>query len=159
MSRKPWPEQWRSLLEPKFRSRHALADRAGVSVQTVVRLVDGIGEPSPETVQAVADALGVDVDVVLETAGLDRSDHGPFVLPGRASQLTDIQRRAILAVVHAMLSPKRDEVMGDDREPAPIVRLPKAASPIGEAARVVADAHRTSQSESRKAKRRAVTNE
>lgn len=156
---KEWPEPWRGLLEARgIHSRHEFARRADVAVQTIVRLVDGIGEPRQETVTAVAAALSVEVDVVWQLAGYNRSDHGPFSLPAESSRLTEIQREAILAVVRAMLSPEREEVMGDDRDPAPIASLPERKRPITGIAEAVVDAQRTRQNEARKVKGNDVTN-
>lgn len=118
VSREPLPEPWRSVLEIKgISSKRGLATRAGISPQTAKRLVDGDGQPSPETVAAVADAVfDGDRTKVWELAGTQRQDYGEWKLPPEASQLDPEQRKAVLAVVRAMLPPearKRGEHGGD----------------------------------------------
>lgn len=105
MSRDPLPEPWRSVLERRgIHSKRGLADKAGISPQTAKRLIDGIGRPSVETVQAVADTVFAgDRDYVWRLVGFDVQDHGEFVLPPEASLLDQEQRDAVLAVVRAML--------------------------------------------------------
>lgn len=49
----------RHLREKRFLSQRALALRAGVSQQTIVRLEAGNGTPAWKTINALADALGV----------------------------------------------------------------------------------------------------
>lgn len=117
VSRDPLPEPWRSALEPKgIHSKRGLASKIGVSPQTAKRLIDGIGSPSSDTVNAVADEFfNGDRAKVWELAGLARQDHGDFRLPPEASQLDPEQRAAVLAVVRAMLPPgsRRGEHGGD----------------------------------------------
>lgn len=118
MSRDPLPEPWRTELERKgISSKRGLASRVGISPQTAKRLIDGEGQPRPETVAAVADEIfGGDRTKVWALAGHQRQDHGEWSLPPEASQLDPEQRKAVLAVVRAMLPPevrKRGDDGGD----------------------------------------------
>ena len=121
MSRDPLPEPWRSELEKKgVISRRGLAEKAAISPQTAVRLVDGVGQPSAETVAKVADAFfGGDRTHVWKLAGFSRRDHGEWGLPPEASLLDEDQRAAVLAVVRAML-PDEVRKQGDGDEAAPM---------------------------------------
>ena len=105
VSRDELPEPWRTALERKgISSKRGLATKAGISPQTAKRLIDGMGNPSAETVAAVADAVfNGDRTYVWELAGQSRQDFGPWDLPPEASQLDPEQRAAVLAVVRAML--------------------------------------------------------
>ena len=147
MSREPLPEPWRSALEPKgISTKRGLATKVGISPQTAKRLIDGTGQPSPETVAAVADELfNGDRNRVWELAGLARQDYGDWSLPPEASQLDPEQRAAVLAVVRAMLPPevRRGEghagpaPMNDAGDPGDQLqqRRGRVATPVKKAAR------------------------
>lgn len=123
MSRDPLPEPWRTALEPKgIHSKRGLASKVGISPQTAKRLIDGEGSPSHQTVAAVADAVfNGDRNKVWELAGIAREDHGDWNLPtSLTSQLDPEQRKAVLAVVRAMLPPDQRRGDGDDRDATPM---------------------------------------
>ena len=115
VSREPLPEPWRTPLERRgIDSKRGLATKAGISPQTAKRLIDGQGQPSPETVAAVADAVfNGDRTKVWELAGHPRQDHGDWQLPPEASLLTPEQREAVRAVVRAMIPPETRRGDGD----------------------------------------------
>lgn len=100
-------------------SIRGLAAKAGISPQTAKRVIDGTGDPSFETITAIADALyGGDREPVYALLGDRRQvDHGPWQLPEEVtSQLDEEQRAAVLAVARAMLPAdvrKRGEHGGD----------------------------------------------
>jgi hypothetical protein len=129
VSREPLPEPWRSALEPTgIESKRGLASRVGISPQTAKRLIDGIGNPSAETVARVADELfDGDRARVWELAGIAREDHGDWVLPPEASQLDADQRAAVLAVVRAMLpADVRHRQTGEERGAVPLTKREKS---------------------------------
>ncbi|MDF1603356.1 hypothetical protein [Nocardioides sp. YIM 152315] len=115
------PGRWGELLAPKgIHSYRDLAAKIGVSHGTAHRLVTG-GKTSPETINRAGDALfGGDRNQVLRLRGSARRDYGDWSLPPEASQLTEEQRRAILAVVRAMLPAETEEGGGghdDEQQP------------------------------------------
>lgn len=120
MSRELLPEPWRTELERKgISSKRGLATKVGISPQTAKRLIDGDGQPSAATVNAVADELfNGDRARVWELAGLSRQDFGEWSLPPEASQLDPEQRAAVLAVVRAMLPRDLREGDGDEQRDA-----------------------------------------
>lgn len=63
--------------------------------------------PSQETLDGIAEAIGVDVSVVERAAGAPPS-YGPFDLPN-AARLTPSQREAVKHVVEVMLQPAVEE--------------------------------------------------
>lgn len=83
--------------------------------------------PEPRTIQAMADALNVNAEVVLlsfaRNLGLDvgrsRSRFADL-LPPMVDKLTDKQRDAILAVIRAMIDPESKPVEAEDK-PAQVV--------------------------------------
>ena len=95
-----------------------LADRADGAISrqrwqqlgTSVRIKEF---PEPGTIQAIADALGVDVSIVVlavaRSIGLDvrRSDSSSLgaLLPPSAANLSDAQRDAVLGIVRVMNDP------------------------------------------------------
>ena len=116
-SRDPLPEPWRSALEPKgISSRRDLANKAGIAVQTAIRLVNGEGSPSQATVDAVARELfNGDRNRVRELAGLSGHDHGEWRVPDEIALLDPQQRAAVEAVIKAMVPQelRRGEPGGD----------------------------------------------
>ena len=71
------------------------------SVGTLVRALSGERRLTPRVAAAVADALGITTEKLLELRGEPVTV--PFQLPARASQLNRRQRDAVLAVVYAFL--------------------------------------------------------
>lgn len=101
------PEQWRPLLDAKsIGSYRALSARAGVSVATVIRLLNNEGAPEPPTVEAVAQALDVEPNLVLELAGSTARDYGPVDWPVESRWLTPRQREAVVGVIRSMVEPE-----------------------------------------------------
>lgn len=107
------PEPWAAALAPKgIHSYRDMGTAAGIAHETARRLVTG-GATSAATVNKVADKLfGGDRTKVWSLYGEPLGDHGPWELPPEASLLNDEQRRAVLAVIHAMV-PKRKGGDGD----------------------------------------------
>lgn len=98
----PWAEAMVSagLVDPRRRedaipSLRQLAFRANVSVETVRRLVHGMGYPAPESMRRVADALGIDPGQVVEWVHSTHADIGPYQPPANADLLSKTERRAI----------------------------------------------------------------
>ena len=50
----------------KLLTQQKLADKAGVSRPTVVRIEAGLEDPFPSTVRKIAEALGVDPETLME---------------------------------------------------------------------------------------------
>ena len=99
------PQEWMVLMERKgVRSVRQLAMRAGVSHVTVNRLV--FGDPfwaQEETLQAVADALGVPFDTVYQLAGRRVKGAEPWTPPAEAARLTLEQRKVLDQLIRTMV--------------------------------------------------------
>lgn len=101
--RQQLPADWAKLAErkgirPSFR---AISQRAGVAITTVTRLITE-GRTSPETVTAVAEALGVTEAKIHELAGLAAGDLGPWSPPVEAHQLGGPEREALEQLIRVM---------------------------------------------------------
>lgn len=73
-----------------------LADKAGVHVNTLLNIEKGKSEPRPETLEAIAAALGVTVTVIAERARAPRDlvrEGGPIYGGSRATPFLDTLSR------------------------------------------------------------------
>lgn len=107
----------------------ALARAAGPTVETVRRMVHGIGEPQPGNVQAVARALGVPAERVagwVYDAQHRLHDYEP---PGEAALLDDDEREAVNRIIRLMVRGRRPSTSTEGRQEdaAPIAPLRTAA--------------------------------
>lgn len=92
-------------------SQAALAERCGVSTETISRVERGRFEPAMTTVVAIASALGVSIDGLVGSGQPDQRPQAPkSPLAGRlvtvASMLDDSTQAALLAFVEQLA--KRD---------------------------------------------------
>jgi transcriptional regulator with XRE-family HTH domain len=122
------PEPWRTAMEKAgVYSFRALSEKTGIGTSTVTGLVFGDRRSSEQTMQAVADALRLEVTTIREWAAAALGESGPFELPAEANRLTRRERDAILGVVRAMLDPAGQEA-GEETatggQPADLLRLP-----------------------------------
>ncbi len=102
------PEPWRPLyrrLGVEFGYR-PLATRIGMEHSTLARVLKG-ERSSKASIQKVADAFGISVEQVHKLRGESAAHaYSPFVLPDEAGRLNDKERRAIRAVIRALLDAK-----------------------------------------------------
>lgn len=112
------PQQWRAILEPKrIHSYRDLARAADKSHETVRRVVLG-HRTSPASVQAVADAAGVQPERVYELRGESAPDTSrEWTPPAVSSSLTFEEREALSRLISAVVR-AREESGGDDRDAA-----------------------------------------
>lgn len=105
VSDKEVPEPWAARMAARGFTRtrgrgasvSALARAAGLSISTVSRAMDGEGQPSAETVDALTRILGPDV---ADWLGVPRTKE--WAPPASAVFLTDRQRRAVEELINAM---------------------------------------------------------
>lgn len=125
------PEAWAVLLTQKGikTSYRALAERAKVSHETVRHVVRG-RPVKPSTVQKVADALGVDREVIYGLRGVTVAPN--LWEPPRASSLLSDSERDVLARLISVMTSGREE----DSDGAPIAprRISSTSRVRGEAA-------------------------
>jgi transcriptional regulator with XRE-family HTH domain len=77
--------------------RTTLAKAVGVAPSTVARWLDGLALPSPEHLQGIADAVGVNPIEMLITSGILRIDRRDVALtPNRSSDEPETAARAAL---------------------------------------------------------------
>ena len=108
------PEPWAQAMRDKgigdprngAPSYGALGKASGVAVETVRRLVLAMGSASPETVQAVAEALGKDVRVISKWVGQARKVRSPYIAPPQADLLDDDERKAITQMIRLLAKSK-----------------------------------------------------
>jgi transcriptional regulator with XRE-family HTH domain len=91
-------------------SLRELARRADVPAATVHKIAAGSGVPRPDTLQSLADALGMGSRVLLEAAATDAGyittnieDKNMNLLVAGISQIDESQRAQVTALVEAML--------------------------------------------------------
>ena len=107
MSSKDVPEPWatrmveRGFTDPRYAqdrpSMSRLAESLDIHTSTVSAAIRGTRRTSPETVVALAEALG---DDVAEWLGVEY--HGKWQPPPASSLLTDRQRKAIEELINSM---------------------------------------------------------
>lgn len=90
-------------------SLRELADKCGgaPTSSTIHAIEAGRSTGSRENLEVLAAALGLPRRKVLEAAGRSRHDLGEFILPVEADELNAAERRAVLAVVHALLAARQ----------------------------------------------------
>jgi hypothetical protein len=97
------------------RSYREAARQSGglVSHGTLQKVATGqhSGNLNESTLRGIALAIDVPISVAREAAGT-RHDFGDFQLPQRASKLRPKQRKALLAMMDALL----DDLAGDDKD-------------------------------------------
>lgn len=122
------PEPWASamvkvgLTDPRYAdarpSINRLAERANLHPTTVSRMVHGTRTSQTANVEAVADALRVDVVEVSRWVNRARSVSKPYQVPAEVNRLSDREQRALSELILAMAASK--ELMGNAQHPAPI---------------------------------------
>lgn len=107
----PIPPAWLQAMEARgLGSIRRLATAAGVSPQTIKRMVQGEGDTSERTVEAVADVLfDGDRNQVWQLLGQPARDYTDWELPSEARLLTPKQREAVRAVILSMVDPGAKE--------------------------------------------------
>lgn len=115
------PRSWHKHFERKGIpvSYRGLAARAGVSHEAVRRVICG-WSVKHSTLRQVADALGVDIEVVQELRGDDAGKGTPWEPPASSSLLSHEEREALSRLISLMTI--RRQGRGQHRDPT---------SPIG----------------------------
>jgi transcriptional regulator with XRE-family HTH domain len=89
----------------EIRSLNHLAERTGIAVQTITRLVHGEGEPTTHTLESVAAVFKpADARQVARWAGQQWTEKAPR-LPDAARHLTPKQWASVVAVINSMADP------------------------------------------------------
>jgi transcriptional regulator with XRE-family HTH domain len=73
------------LLDERGMTKHELSEKAGISISFLSDLTNGKANPSLKIMEAIAEALGVPLTLLLESTDLDRHTLDA-VAGGRASQ-------------------------------------------------------------------------
>jgi transcriptional regulator with XRE-family HTH domain len=60
------------LLDERGMTKHELSEKAGISISFLSDLTNGKANPSLKTMEAIAEALGVSLTLLLESTDLDR---------------------------------------------------------------------------------------
>ena len=106
MAQRQIPEAWLVLMQRKgVSSARGLALKAGLSHVTVNRVI--FGDPfyaTEETLQMIADALGVDYSVVYGLAGRPAKYAEPWTPPAAAARLTRAQREVLDQLINTMVN-------------------------------------------------------
>lgn len=90
-------------------SMRQLAERSGMSVETVRKMVYGERVPEDETVNAVADALGVDRVTVAAWAQQTRTVTEPWSPPAESDRLSQGERAALDQLIRAIVQRTSDD--------------------------------------------------
>lgn len=132
------PEQWRPYFKKRdieFTFRALERKVQSVAPGTIIRALTGQGKPTGRTVAAISEALGITTEKFYELRGEPAAD--PFILSGRASQLTTTERAVVRSVVDAILNAKeaRHAISADSSTPSgtpPQGGPPEEALPPGD---------------------------
>ena len=89
------------------------ARAAGVSFGQAQRLLDGTTKPKPETLQRLADNLGLSYDKLRRLNGM-RPEVAPFQLPKQFDDLSLKDRRVVLNVGWALWEARFGDPVDDD---------------------------------------------
>lgn len=113
---------------------HALAEAAGVAVETVRRMVRGIGRPEPAKVQAVADALRMPRPMVAGWVFEAQHQLADYEPPVEAALLDDDERDAVNRIIRLLAASKQKpststEGRQEDDPPIVLDERRKAAYP------------------------------
>jgi transcriptional regulator with XRE-family HTH domain len=111
------PEPWATAMRrahignprngvPSFRS---LALKSNVAVQTIIDMLTGRTDPGTETLQAVADALRVDVRKVADWVGTSWAVAEPYEPPAQAHLLDQDERDAVSRIIRLLAASKGDQ--------------------------------------------------
>ncbi len=126
------PEPWATRMVERGYTRRdgganisELARKAGLAVETVRRVVHGIGTPGPETVAALVDKLGADVE---DWTG-QHVTAGPYVPPSESALLTGPQRDALTDLIRAIAAGQRQRA-GDKNVEAPMSQAPVSGAAV-----------------------------
>ncbi len=106
--RKETPEPWLKLMEASgYTSLRGLAEAAGVSHPVINRMVQGIGTPKDDSVNAVAKALRVKPSTIYDLVKVSApSESAPWKPPAEAARLTTSQRDALAQLIRTMVAPE-----------------------------------------------------
>lgn len=115
-ARRTVPEPWAAeMVNEGFKdprtgepSITALALESGIAVETVRRLLYGIGVPSESTLSAVAKALDIPVPTVRKWAGRPAGERTPYSPPPEADQLNVRQRKAVDELIRSTTAGRTD---------------------------------------------------
>lgn len=122
---------WERLMEGKgLGSYRRVADRAGISHETVRRVI--LGLPSDDaSIQSVADALGVDIELVHEMRGDAPADPRQWDPPESSRLLTDDERAALSRLIGVMTTGRDEQGGGGHADsPAPIGEPADLSDPV-----------------------------
>jgi len=106
------PEPWHTamvearMVDPRYTddrpSLSRLAEVAGIHTTTVSRMVKGTAATKPEHVEAVAEALRVDVRTVSKWVNQARTEVAPYKVPEEVNLLTKRQQDALTELIRSM---------------------------------------------------------
>ena len=110
------PQDWGSALiaagftdrrgKERSPSWRALAESIGVHASTLTAMRDGTRDTDQATVDAVAQALHLDVLIVSEWVGRARTERAPYQAPHEANLLDQDERAAVDKLIHLLARSK-----------------------------------------------------
>lgn len=119
--RREIPAPWLKLMEQRgYSSVRRLAEAAGISHTAVSRVLHGEGNPSDESVIAIAGALDVVPSKAFQMLGVAvREDAQPYEPPPEAARLTRRQRKAVDEVIRLLVAAEDSAGAGNVRQLRP----------------------------------------
>lgn len=116
----PIPAHWLpDLARRGLTSYRLLGEAANVSHETVRRVMQG-RNAKPETIQALADAIGVSATRVRELASTPTPDPSRTWSPPEGSEALTAEEREAISRLISLLVRGRERSGGDDRTAAPM---------------------------------------
>lgn len=101
-------------------SGRALAKIAGASNATVSRMLQGITDPTPDTVKKIATALELDPTTVWERLGVSRQHVEDYTPPAESSLLTQRERRLVTEMIRVLVEGRNAEAPDQPHAVEPI---------------------------------------
>ena len=158
MSREePW-ELWASAMlavgatNPRLPDRPSwrqLANRAGITTQTVINAARGEVDTEIDVIRQIAKALRVSPETVSEWVGRSRAVSTRYAPPAEADLLTERQRKALTELIRSMVTD--EQRAGEDRADSPAPMSDAGATPAN--VRPIRPAPKSSRAPSSKAAR------
>lgn len=101
--------------DEKDLTNRKIADAVGLAPATVDRMMNGTGQPDVESLDAVAEFLGVPISEARQLRGLPSGAKGPYVAPAESRLLSNRQRRALDNLIRSIV----DTASGNGSQDSP----------------------------------------
>ena len=100
MERKEWNEILKDLMEEKGITQRELAEKSGIANSSVCRYLSGDRKPRIDVLRNFANALSVDVDLLIGTdENLSHFDRIRLLIARHGSELTEEEQKELVELI------------------------------------------------------------